>query len=392
MKNTHEKTGVDPASICSVLIYQPRMCPGGAQRITLTLLDNLDREKYRPILVVRRSEGEWMSAIPPDVPVYSLDVRVRFAWYRFAKLLKRLDPDIVLSMSSTGNLTASAAHFVARVRAPLIVAEHNTFSEVWRRKRLKFVLLKGIKKALYRNATRILAVSHGVAEDLVRTIGVPRDRLVVIHNPIVEEKLESLAEENVDHPWFNDGVPLIVAAGRLVDQKDYPMLLEAFQKLRHRTMARLVILGEGDLQVFLRERARELGIDDDVAFLGFVPNPYRYMKRSSVFALSSRWEGFGNVIVEAMACSVPVVSTDCPSGPSEIITDGKDGFLVPVGDASSMARVLEQLLENPELRARIGKEGCRRSRDFSVQAAINSYQDLMGSLIERPIAARFMAA
>lgn len=384
MKNAHEKT--------SVLIYQPRMCPGGAQRITLTLLDNLDREKYRPILVVRRSEGEWMSAIPPDVPVYALDVRVRFAWYRFGKLLKRLDPDIVLSMSSTGNLTASAAHLVARVRAPLIVAEHNTFSEVWRRKKLKFVLLKGIKKALYRNATRILAVSQGVAEDLVRTIGVPRDRLVVVYNPIVEEKLESLAEENVDHPWFNDSVPLILAAGRLVAQKDYPMLLEAFQKVRRRTVARLVVLGEGDLDMLLRERTRELGIDDDVAFLGFVANPYSYMKRCSVFALSSRWEGFGNVIVEAMACSVPVVATDCPSGPSEIITDGEDGFLVPVGDASSMARVFERLLENPELRTRIGKEGWRRSRDFSVQAAINSYQDLLSSLIERPLEARFVAA
>src|SRR5688500_15926496 len=180
MKKSHVTTGQDSVAACRVVIYQPRMCPGGAQRITLTLLHNLDREKYRPVLVTRRSEGEWMSSVPGDVPVYSLDARVRTAWYRFGQLLRELEPDIVLSMSSTGNLTASAAHLVSRLSAPLVVAEHNTFSEVWRRKKLRFLLMKRIKRALYRNATRVLAVSQGVAEDLVRTIGVPRDRLEVI--------------------------------------------------------------------------------------------------------------------------------------------------------------------------------------------------------------------
>jgi glycosyltransferase involved in cell wall biosynthesis len=368
------------------------MCPGGAQRITLTLLHNLDREKYRPVLVTRRSGGEWMSSVPGDVPVYSLDVRVRSAWYRFGKLLRELDPDIVLSMSSTGNLTASAAHLVSRLRTPLVVAEHNTFSEVWRRKKLRFLMMKTIKSALYRNATRVLAVSQGVAEDLVRTIGVPRDRLEVIYNPIVEEELDSLAEEAVDHPWFDEGVPVIVAAGRLVEQKDYPMLLEAFRIVRARTPARLMILGDGELKGSLRRRAQELGVDADVAFLGFVENPYRYMKRCAVFVLSSRFEGFGNVIVEAMACSAPVVSTDCPSGPGEIISDGEDGFLVPVGDAGAMARVLQELLENPQLRVRIGKEGKRRSRDFSVQAAVGRYQNVISNLVRKPVRARYIAA
>src|SRR5688572_8191547 len=137
MKNLHAEISADPTSTRTVMIYQPQMCPGGAQRITLTLLHNLDREKYRPILVVRKSGGEWMGAIPTDVPVYSLDARVRSAWYRFGKLMRVLGPDIVLSMSSTGNLTASAAHLVSLVRTPLIVAEHNTFSEVWRRRKLK---------------------------------------------------------------------------------------------------------------------------------------------------------------------------------------------------------------------------------------------------------------
>jgi len=391
MNHVYEETAEKAAFTCSVMIYQPKMGPGGAQRITLTLLNNLDREIFRPMLVIRQSGGEWMQAVPADVPVYALDARVRSAWYRFGKLIRTLNPDIVLSMSSTGNLTASAAHLVAGVDTPLIVAEHNTFSEVWRRKKLKFALLKRIKRALYRHASRVLAVSHGVADDLVRTIGVSRDRLVVIYNPIVEEELESLSEESVDHPWFQDTVPLIVAAGRLVDQKDYPMLLEAFEIVRRQMPARLVVLGDGELNTQLREHASELGIDDDVAFLGFVENPYMYMKRCSIFALSSRFEGFGNVIVEAMACGVPVVATDCPSGPGEIISDGKNGFLVPVGDASSMAHVFEELLKNPELRTRIGKGGIQRSKDFSVKAAIGSYQDLMSSLIDRPLEARSIA-
>lgn len=376
-------TSGDPASRVRMMIYQPRMSPGGAQKITLTLLRHLDKERFDPVLVVRSREGEWLGEVPPNVPVLFLETRVRFAWYKFKRLLQRTRPDVLLSMSSGGNLTACLAHLTARVECPLVVAEHNHFSLAWRTaSRIRFQRVRLLKHILYRRADRVIAVSAGVGEDLIRSIGIKRSQLLVIHNPIVEPELLKRAEESVAHPWFLDDVPIILAVGRLVLQKDYPTLLDAFCRVRLRGPTRLVILGDGELRDQLEDLARSRGVQDDVAFLGFVPNPPAYMKRCTVFVLSSRFEGFGNVLVEAMACGAPVVSTDCPSGPNEIISNGNSGLLVPVGDSRALAKAISALLDDDSFRGRISESGEERAKTFSVDNAVVLYGELLEELVK----------
>jgi len=195
---------------------------------------------------------------------------------------------------------------------------------------------------------KVVCVSEGVLEDTARLAGLSAGQLCVIRNPVVTPRLAALAAEGVDHPWAHDeAVPLVLGAGRLTEQKDFDTLVRAFAQLRNRMPARLVILGDGRLRAKLQARIDELGLSDDVAMPGFTSNPYAWMVRANLFVLSSAWEGSPNVLTEALALGVPSVSTDCPSGPREVLEGGRFGPLVPVGDADAMAAAMEATLNKP---------------------------------------------
>jgi glycosyltransferase involved in cell wall biosynthesis len=196
-------------------------------------------------------------------------------------------------------------------------------------------------------ADAIVAVSKGVADDLAGAARLPRDRIKVIYNPVVTEVLFRKAEEPLEHPWFLPGCPpVILGVGRLTAAKDFPTLTRAFARVRESQSARLLILGEGKERDSLEKLVRELGLERDVSMPGFVDNPYAYMRRSSLFVLSSAWEGLPTVLIEAMACGCQVISTNCPSGPEEILDGGKYGELVRVGDAEAMSSAMLRALSN----------------------------------------------
>ncbi len=360
-----------------VVIYQSQMHGGGAQRVTLIFLNNLDRKRFDPILVLRQGGGDLEEYIPADVPVFYLESRVRSAWFRLARLLRKISPDVTLSMSTMGNLTACLGHFVGRIHSPLLVAEHNTLSQAWGSSKGKLSRISFQKNLLYRRAEYVIAVSRGVAEDLIAHARIPSRKMRVIYNPVIARGFYQRAAAEVDHPWFHDGSRIILAASRLVPQKDLPMLFESFRQLRSQRAARLLILGEGELRGPMEELAQELGIADDVDFLGFMINAPAYMKRCTVFALSSKYEGLPVALIEAMACGVPVVSTDCRSGPGEIITHERDGLLVPVGDAAAMAGAFKTLLDDPGLRERIGRAAQKRASEFAVENLLPQYEELL---------------
>jgi glycosyltransferase involved in cell wall biosynthesis len=226
----------------------------------------------------------------------------------------------------------------------------------------------------YLKADCIVAVSEGVADDLVSEVGLPRSAIRVIYNPVVTPELAARAEEPLVHPWLVPGsAPVLLAAGRLSAQKDFPTLLRAFARVRAARPARLIILGEGELRAQLEAQAVALGLGEDVQFPGFVENPYAYMRRAGVFVLSSAWEGFGIVLVEAMACGAPVVSTDCPVGPAEILEGGRYGPLVPIGDDGALAHAILSALDCPmdpeRLRARAG--------DFALEKIGRQYLEVL---------------
>jgi glycosyltransferase involved in cell wall biosynthesis len=227
-------------------------------------------------------------------------------------------------------------------------------------------------------------VSRELGDDLADVTGIPRERITAIYNPVVGPQVERLAAETVDHPWFAPGEPpVVLGVGRLSGQKDFPSLVRAFARVRRRRSARLVIFGNAQGAAKTEERraelarlAADLGVGEDFDAPGFTNNPFAYMARAALFVLSSRYEGFGNVLPEAMACGCPVVSTNCRAGPSEILDGGRFGPLVPVGDVAALADAMERVLEAP-LPADALKA---RARQFSVDRAVRGYLDaLFGS-------------
>ena len=227
----------------------------------------------------------------------------------------------------------------------------------------------------------IMAVFLGVAEDTAKIINIPVEKIRVIHNPVVTPELDSLASIPPEHPWFSDEarVPVILGIGRLEPQKDFPNLIQAFARARQSTPCRLMILGEGALRPELQALADKLGVAGDLAMPGFVNNPYQYMRAAALFVLSSRWEGSPNGLTEALAVGTPVVATDCPNGPYEILQAGKYGHLVPMGDAPALAAAMLETLRSPHDAAFL-RNGVAR---YSVENSAREYLAAMG-LPEHP--------
>lgn len=356
-----------------LLVLRPTMGEGGADRVTLTLLERLDRARFAPTLVLMRAEGPWLGAVPPDVPVRNLGGgRLFTAWRPLARLLRREPPDVLLSTSGGANLAAALAHRVAGSRARLVLSERSSLERADRPAWKGAALLAG-KRLLYRRADAVTAVSDGLRRELIARLRLDPARVVRIDNPLVGPDLPALAAEPVEHPWFADGGPVVLAAGRLVEAKDFATLLAALARLRRSHPARLVILGDGPLRERLARRAAELGVADAVDLAGFDPNPFRFMARCTAFVLSSRWEGMPGALIQAMACGAPAVATDCPTGPRELIADGESGLLVPVADPEALAAALGRLLDDPGLRSTLAERGRAAVERFTVERAVATY-------------------
>jgi len=291
---------------------------------------------------------------------------------RLADYLRETHPKALLAIMTIPNLVAVKAKQLAHVPFNLALCEQNTPS-LYFQGHPRGDFMKGCIREFYPKADIVVAVSKGVAEDLVENFGLPPEKVRVIYNPVMVSEVQRMAAEEVDHPWFKPGQPpVILGVGRLVPQKDFPTLLRAFSLVRQVRPARLVILGEGEERPKLEQIAYQLGIQNDVLMPGFVKNPYAFMAKSAVFVLSSAYEGFGNVIVEALLCGCPVVSTDCRSGPREILEGGRYGRLVSVGDVEGLARAILETLENPNKPA--DKEArIRRALEFSLDKIVSQY-------------------
>ena len=329
-------------------------------------------------LVLVKAEGEYMGMVPDGVRVIDLDSRRTLtAVPKFLRYVRRERPAALLSTLLATDLAALTVKLIHGDRIRVVVRLANTFNDVLVAERYKVRMTLRLERLLMPAADAIVAVSDGVADDLRAQAPRAAGKIITIFNPVVSPDIFEQAAAPVEHPWFGDrGAPVILAAGRLAPQKDYPTLLRAFAEVVRSRPARLVILGQGVERESLLELAERLGVSDSFDLPGFDVNPFRYMSRASVFVLSSRYEGFPNVLAQAMACGAPVVSTDCRSGPSEMLEGGRWGRLVPVGDWRAMARAIEETLDDPmpaeELKA--------RASVYSVEASVERYLEvLLGS-------------
>lgn len=354
---------------------------GGVSRIFRTLAAGLADAGLRVDLVVNgRVASERRSAIPPNVALVELGASGLLGAFKpLVAYLRSARPGALVSAMDHPNALAAVAARFADPRPQVICTTHNPISVKlaehyeWTNRLIVPVLLH----TAHPLADAFVAPAEALAEDLVGCL--PRrmaGRVHAIANPVVTTDLIERSQQAANHPWAErdrEGVPLLVSAGRLTTQKDHSTLLRALARVLRVRNVRLLILGEGELRGGLESQARSLGIDRSVKFLGNVDNPLPLMRAADAFVLSSRWEGLPTVLIESLAVGTPAVSTDCPTGPAEILDRGRFGRLVKIGDDAAMAEAILATLSAPSSPESL----IERSRLYGVERAVRSYLQLL---------------
>ena len=319
----------------------------------------------------RSTPGDWLrmaSALSWD-PLCLPGPRLVRQARALASYMAERKPDVILpSLSRPKTATLLGCRLLPE-HPPVVPTVHNPVRRYRHRRRYRH---------LAKDAAHFVGVSQGVAKGLAGVLGGSFDNITPIYNPVVTPEIQARMKEPPSHPWLADGgAPVILSAGRLAGQKDFPTLIKAFARLAARRPCRLIIMGEGRMRRRLERMVRGLGLEDRISLPGWVDNPFALMSRASLFVVSSRYEGLSMVLVEALACGCPGVSTDCRFGPPEILRQGELGALAPVGDPRGLAEAMERVLDRPP-DARLLRE---RAADFSVDRAVEAYEKLFSTLV-----------
>ena len=358
------------------MLFVPSLAGGGTERAFVFLANGLASAGIEVHLVVIQATGPYLCSLSDKVKLVDLQqTSVSRAVPGLIRQLRRVCPTALLAGMSHANVVAAIAHRLSGSRARLVLSEHAHLSSVLHQYRdIQTRVTQLLMRITYPWAHALVSVSEGVKSDLRHPVRIQEDRSLVIYNPVVDSGLVTKSLMAPSHPWLLAAdVPVVLAVGRLTPQKDFSNLLEAFALLRRTREVRLLILGEGELRADLLRQGQRLGISRDLSLPGFEVNPYAAMRAAQLFVLSSAFEGMSYVLVEAMACGTRVVSTDCPSGPSEVLEAGRWGSLVPVGDPQALAAAICRTLDDPappDVRA--------RAAEFSVERAVSAYARVLG--------------
>ncbi len=360
-------------------IFVASLFHGGVGKMRVHLMNEFARRGVRVDLLVAERDSPYMDRLDPSIRVVDMPTSNAITGAPFLAAYLFLNrPRVLLAQRLRVNALALRARAISRVPTRLFVtANTHMTTEIEALKPAKRPHHLALLRDYFPRNDGIISVSAGVAEDLAGLLGWPwpTDRIQLAPNPVVTPELYAMAAEPLDHPWLAPGQPpVILGVGRLEPQKDFPTLLRAFARVRQQRPARLVILGEGKLRDELQRLAAELGLADDVQMPGFVANPYAWMSRAALFVLSSRWEGSPNGLTEALAVGVPLVATNCPSGPFEILEGGRWGPLVPVGEDAALAQAMLATLEHPPV-----QEDLRRAAQrYTLENSASRYLEIMG--------------
>jgi glycosyltransferase involved in cell wall biosynthesis len=367
----------------SVSIYLHDLAGGGAERQCLTLAREMQIHGIAVDLVLHQMRGQLVDQVPSGVGVVNLDrQRTRHDVLPLAAHLRRHQPDILLANVDHMNIAAILARMLSAARTKVVIAQHNPLTGELASDGRKYRIVAPAYRMLAPFISAAVGVSDGIARELVKLGGIAESKVVRIYNAVVGPGFEERANLPVVHPWFCDGTaPVFLTAARLVPQKDHETLLRAMAIYRRSGSGRLIVLGTGPLREHLENLAHELQIADAVDFVGFQSNPLPWFRCCDVFVLSSRSEGFGIALAEAMACGTPVISTDCEHGPAEILGQGRYGLLVPQRDPAAMAAAMTEADKMPH---RFTPELLKaRAADFSNAACLEGYLSLFNRLVHR---------
>lgn len=360
-----------------ILFVIPSLTGGGAEKVLSVVMHHIDRKQFSVSLLVFKDINAY-GPLPEDIKFTCLNKKGRLDNLRLIsairKVIKTERPDVVCSYLYYSNVMVSLALSFCMHKPPVVMTEHSILSQSVRESRFVSIY-ELLIKTLYKKAACIVAVSSGIKEDLVENFGISGEIIQTIHNPIESDSIQALASQIPGHPWFDDEIPVLVSCGRLSAAKNFPLLLKSVGAVLKKTPVRLIIIGNGELKNELVLLAEGLGISKSVDFIGFRRNPFKYFSNSAILILTSTREGFGNVIVEAMACGVPVVSTRS-AGPEDLIHDGVNGILVSNGDERALAEAILKLLEDETFRKRIAEAGRKRALDFDLKNIIQVHERL----------------
>jgi glycosyltransferase involved in cell wall biosynthesis len=354
--------------------YIPALDLGGAQRVTVNIVNGLVKREYRIDLLLSYRGGELRDSVDDRVNVVDLGtpripiVGIGASVPEIQSYLNEREPAVLFSAMTYASVISIVASTLSNAQTKVVGIEHTPLDN---RAGLKERLTLRLARHLYQFVDRIIAVSEGVADSVVANTAVSESDVFVLHNPVPVKMIRKESEKTVTHPWIqSDKLEVILWAGRLEPEKDLPTLLEAFASVNQiRSNTRLILAGTGSERQKSLHLSETLGIREMVSFPGYIQNPYAYMRQSSAFVLSSRQEGLPTVLIEALACECPVVSADCPTGPREILADETYGTLVPVGDQRALAEAVLSTLENPPDSAKLTE----RAGDFSMDVVVDEY-------------------
>jgi len=369
-----------PERLQKIALFLPSLNGGGAERVFVTLANSLVERGIHIDLLLPKVSGTYLSMLDERIWVVNLQARsVVFSIPALIRYLREQKPDALLSAVENANTWAILAKKLGGSSTPVIITEHNNWSQILSNQPpLKEKILFQISRNIYPLADRLVAVSNGIRADLLKTMTLDPRRVVCIYNPVVPLNVDALATAPAEHAWLSAReTPVLISAGRLAKQKDFKTLLLAFQQVRKLSNCRLIILGEGPERKPLQALIQRLGLENEIAMPGFVKNPFAWFSRSDLFVMSSVYEGLPTVLIEAMACGAPVVSTDCISGPAEILDNGKYGDLVPVGDVNALAAAIVENLKHPRPTSQVKD----RANLFSIKNAADAYLELIEKVV-----------
>jgi len=355
---------------------------GGAEQVLINLLSRHDRAKCSLHLLLLEKTGKFLDRIPEDVVLHNTKKISSLSFLRIIlkcafNIYNKIVPDVVVGFLEYSCLVALISRYLSIRKPKVVITEHRIYKigrQNTRKKYIRYMLMK----IFYPKADRVIAVSRGISSHVTGCYGIKKNRIRIINNGIDIDYIKILAGQTIEEPglFTKKDEYIIISCGRLRPEKNYSLLINAVELAGKMKKISLCIIGEGEQRRLLENLIQEKKMGSNVYLLGYKSNPFKYIARSDVFVLSSSYEGFGNILIEAMACGVPVVSTDCPFGPREIINHGTDGLLCPADNARALASVLLGLLHDKSKRKQLAAAGKKRACNFGIQKMVNKYENI----------------
>lgn len=362
-----------------VLFYQPGLDANGAIISTLRTAKGLAENNISVFLATGYISNEMKDQLSNKVELKLINKRARWHAFYLSKMINEIKPDVVISSIPLAAMVTYIASKISFFRTKVVIIERTSpKTEVKFHKSKLNKSYNLLRKLYFPKVDKIIAISYGVKDEIVELFNIAPNKIQVIYNPTITDEKVALSHHHTSHPWLNgeQNAPVILGVGRLCQQKDFPTLIHAFSLVRKKRPCKLIIIGEGEDRNEIELLIKELGLEQDIDLLGYIENPHPYMRKSDIFVLSSLWEGFGNVLVESMAYGTSVVSTNCLSGPSEILDNGKIAPLVKPGDSKAMATAICQVLEKPQPASILTS----KANTYSEQNSIKQFISLLYSL------------